>query len=816
MRVNAVKTRTRTIGVAALLSLAATACVNVKQDPPFTAAEFTVADFNPTLSKVPFPITLTCSAVNPANGACTASGTFDPVRGRVALPITPCQSGQTPCLSAGNPAGCVACDSSTSQALKAGLNTLDGFSTYGEMRTTFNKAISEASLTKQTAFLLDSTTGQLADYSPILRTVDGAPTVLFQPEIPATGAITAAKRPLKPETTYFGVVTAGVRDATGKPIEADRTFSFIRSKSPLANPDGTAIQGSILGNARPEDFGCQGTDAQKNACANATRATLERLRVGYDQIFTALEAAPTPIKRESIAVLWPVRTQSTAKTYLGLRQALAAIAPTFTQPPQAVIPGSVIYASLPAGVSLAVDKVQLGCMRTPTLLDPTTGAFGVTAQGLPAFRPHYVPYVLSLPTSTRPAAGYPIAIFGHEIGRWRYDMLAIANTLATAGIATIAIDHVWHGDRTLHKLGMENDNPALCAPSSPASAPPVKCVDATGAVTTGTPISATACKKCSDAAGVFNPATGMCSAGTPVDDTGVPVPSGAKMFNAANLFATRDNFRQATLDMMQVVRAVKTATTATGGPAFDSSKISFVGQGLGAIFGTAFVAAEPDVKVAVLNAAGGGLANIIEDTDTVALCKPVFDALSFIGVCKRLAPTGTVPATCNADTECNVAPNAGNLCQANKCVQACGCEESGAYLQFVATLQWVLDPADAVNYARMLIDNPLYCQGPSGPVPCSAAPTATPIKKRILLQRIENDEVIPNYTSNALRAAAGLNACYREFSRPAGSGHGFLAAPTDPNVSAAQRQVLSFLASGGATTKIPQLGGTSADDCPTP
>jgi dienelactone hydrolase len=722
-------------------------CVDVPQQAPLTKSDFTVADFDTATGKVPFPILLPCpTAVNPQNGACPAGGTYDATRGRVALPITPCQSGQTPCISPGNPAGCTACDSVTAAISKIGLNTLDGFATYAAPRTTFDKALSTTTVSKQTAFLVDASTGQVADFRPRVETIDGVVTLLFEPDRPTSSALTTSVRPLKPETTYFAVITNNITDAQNRKIEPDRSFAFLRARTPLANDDGSAIPGSLLENARPEDFGCQGTDEQKRVCLFANRAGVERTRKSFDAIFRGLEAANPLLQRESVALLWPFRTQSTGKTFVAIRNGLltsGAVAPAMTRPPQGAIPGSVIYPTL--GGQEKVQTLQLGCLRTPILLT-AGGTFGADAQGNPIVGPHYVPYALAIPKDVSPP--YKVAIFGHGLGRWRFDMISVANTLATAGYATIAIDHVWHGNRSNYELGHNNDNPALCNPGAPAAQAPVLC---------------------SDPNGTYDPESMQCSAGT-------PVPSGSRLFNATNLLATRDNFRQAVVDLMQVVQTLK-ASRVNNQPEFDTHNIVYVGTSLGAILGGVFLGAEPEIKSGVL-AAGGGPWTLIVSQTRPSICAPLFGALAALGICDR--------------------PDATN--------KPCECRVNTAFTSYIHVAQWILDSADPINFGQYQIENPLWCQGTSGPVPCSAG--ATPIRKKVLLQGMANDPVVPNSATYALRGAIGPQSCYREFTT---GGHGFLFDPTDPSFAEAQRQMAHFLTSGGTTTRI---GGSAEDACP--
>ncbi|SPE38863.1 hypothetical protein SBA3_2990024 [Candidatus Sulfopaludibacter sp. SbA3] len=51
-----------------------------------------------------------------------------------------------------------------------------------------------------------------------------------------------------------------------------------------------------------------------------------------------------------------------------------------------------------------------------------------------------------LPSSAKPAAGYPVVIFGHGFGDSRFGgPTAVAPTLARAGFAVVAINAVGHG-----------------------------------------------------------------------------------------------------------------------------------------------------------------------------------------------------------------------------------------------------------------------------------------------------------------------------------------------------------------------------------
>ena len=57
-----------------------------------------------------------------------------------------------------------------------------------------------------------------------------------------------------------------------------------------------------------------------------------------------------------------------------------------------------------------------------------------------------VHFTLVLPAGARPAAGWPVAIFGHGFTDSRHGSpYAVAASMAAQGIATIAINVVGHG-----------------------------------------------------------------------------------------------------------------------------------------------------------------------------------------------------------------------------------------------------------------------------------------------------------------------------------------------------------------------------------
>ncbi|HEY2749274.1 MAG TPA: hypothetical protein VGL86_31870 [Polyangia bacterium] len=94
-------------------------------------------------------------------------------------------------------------------------------------------------------------------------------------------------------------------------------------------------------------------------------------------------------------------------------------------------------------------------------------------------------------------------------------------------------------------------------------------------------------------------------------------------FNFLNLPAAHDNVKQGALDAFSVVRLIHVvdipAAPSTGNPIkFDVNRIYFKGHSQGGLTGPLFLAAEPEVKAAILSGAGGGLiASLLNKTEPV-------------------------------------------------------------------------------------------------------------------------------------------------------------------------------------------------------
>lgn len=137
-----------------------------------------------------------------------------------------------------------------------------------------------------------------------------------------------------------------------------------------------------------------------------------------------------------------------------------------------------------------------------------------------------------------PAAGWPVMIFSHGITSYKETVLAISGTLASQGIATISIDHPYHGSRGID-------------------------FNADGVYE----ISATSSLKGSDPAFANADVTSY--------------------MNLASLLTARDNVRQSEVDLLALRLSLNSVDLAGQ---LDATKVSFLGHSLGAITGITFTA----------------------------------------------------------------------------------------------------------------------------------------------------------------------------------------------------------------------------------
>jgi hypothetical protein len=196
-----------------------------------------------------------------------------------------------------------------------------------------------------------------------------------------------------------------------------------------------------------------------------------------------------------------------------------------------------------------------------------------TKDGQPAVQgSETVGFTLIVPSGSKPADGWPVAIFGPGITRSKYDLFLAADLNASRGLATMSIDPVGHayGPRSQTEV------------TTPA-----------GAVTFSG----------------FGRGRDLNGDGKIGDSEGVQAPVQPHPLAAV---ALRDGLRQTALDNMALVRAIARGADIDGDGSIDLRRdgVTYYAQSLGGIYGTMLMASDPLVKAGVLNVPGGPISEI--------------------------------------------------------------------------------------------------------------------------------------------------------------------------------------------------------------
>ncbi|WP_221797847.1 hypothetical protein [Oceanobacter mangrovi] len=258
-----------------------------------------------------------------------------------------------------------------------------------------------------------------------------------------------------------------------------------------------------------------------------------------------------------------------------------------------------------------------------------------------------VPVMVVEPVSscTKPATGWPVVIYQHGLTSNRMATLPLADQFAQNCMATVAIDLPLHGPMPTDTVTMDLSG-LLGSGYSAVTIPQLAIVagsensayslnnflaldDGTKtAVVTGQTISQRHFGLTSDSGTPTAVSASDASANT----------SGSLYINFLRFQTTRDNTRQAVMDLMNLNASIPFMDidgdgngTFNSAPDFDADKIYFAGISLGGIVGTDFVSvnnanttdfnsngnsALNPIQAAAIGVAGGGLAKLLEGSAT--------------------------------------------------------------------------------------------------------------------------------------------------------------------------------------------------------
>ncbi|NVJ61682.1 MAG: hypothetical protein HWE27_14910 [Gammaproteobacteria bacterium] len=545
-------------------------------------------------------------------------------------------------------------------------------------------------------------------------------------------------KPLSPRSTYIVVATNGIT-VNGLETTVDTQYGLVKGQAPLA--------GSL--------------------------AALEPVR----QLVNIYEnlAAAGGVTKADIVVSFAFTTQSVGDVVMTAKQAYidGPIAAAGVRPVTSFtnlgLPSNLVNPALSGDALISVGQITLNYMLgIPTLESPTApldtfyvGADEIpTAQG-PVPNPlaggfttyvnklpqrngsvtipglleggETVPLLVSVPSDAACPTPYPVMLFQHGITSNRTAMFGIADTMARACTAVVSIDLPLHG------LNATNG----------------------GAFFVG-----------------YNPG-GVRERTFGVDyvdnTTSAPGPdgnvdsSGAHFINLRNLLVSRDNLRQAIFDLLTLEKAVPAMDVDGNGiPDFDPDNISFMGHSLGGIVGSSYVAYSDSLEIAILANPGGGIAGLLDASDTFG---PTIRA----GIAAGAGVSPTDPAF------------------------------PAIYRQFLFAAQTAIDSGDPINTTTAALGNNI--------------PT--------LMLRTEGDAVVPNNSPTAPLSGTDPLAAYlnlspvvagdgnvslgaRQLSRLNQGLHSTVLTPAGPNGAAEfaattaemQTHIVSFIASNGTAVQV--------------
>jgi len=699
------------------------------------------------------------------------------------------------------------------------LNKLDGFGTYQlAMQVTFTEAVDPASVVvdpmsadnnvvmyqvANAGMPLDPTTAM-----PIPLVVRSVGTTLRQlpddcanPET-VNAVVFVPAVPLRQKSTYVVALKSGIKNADGTNFQGSYTWGLVSANDAPVTLDDA---GNIISDKTPLD--------PSGAEDRASLLALNQLWQGHAPVLTFLDNTPLgPASRTDLLVAFAFTTQTVTdpldptvptspaamlssagfvnalggSTFLNITQAptiypAAALAncPTvgITDPEEcflalsfggckpftsgcnaahALIGQSVCQApgASPTGAGRPAgtyDCSQIGGIFAAGLLTqnyqaqipntlaaspgvtvtPNQGAWSdpinPTATGMLALE-----VVATIPTGTEPTNGWPTVIFGHGLTSNKESVFAIAGALARKGFASVAIDFSQHGKRAVRTstaiaLGCKghcftpNADPTMPGTDLGTECETTaQCTANTGDVCGNAPVGGTA---------TFMPP----NAGD-APQCYTPIFTG-------DLANTRDNVRQTVLDLQRLVKALKTCTGDACGPFnVDATRIYYGGISLGSIIGSMPASMVPDIKAASLNVGGVGFLDVIENTGAVSLRCSLVNALIDAGILTGTKWAGGSTGLCVEDN--------GNAWKAQP-----------SYATFSSIARWVLDPADPANFVGRLR------------------------AKTHMIQKVTDDGVVPNVSTDRQGAISGAVMNSGAFSAFAGAGVASSFVSTNPTQS---------------------------------
>ncbi len=618
-------------------------------------------------------------------------------------------------------------ESPTAKALREGvLNTLDGFGTFETaLSVTFTEPVDMASLTDHVLLYKRASGATAVDpnvATPVPIVVFPGTTIRFDAACANPASVDSvtivARVPLEQKSTYTVALLDGIKTANGAAFNASFTWALVRSPTPVVTLDDS---GNVVSDQTPLD-----------PADPAQLAQLQGIDLLWKAHFKALQfLAGAGHPANTILLAWEFNTQ-TVTDPLDPDVATSVIADALAAP-QGTTP--LLLNSTLTGVAIGKTGIFANCQPG----DDDTQCFLKISLGLAAAAPGS-PGPVVYGTGNAVCAQINCAaiddVLGSALGSKQYQIeTPNAFTSATGNkpipgpwndpvhptstkseaIGTLVVIPLGAIPATgyptvvfQHGLGQSKTNALVIAGQLAAKGFATVAIDAVAHDSRAIRVSDDAAKGCADAPGSQRPDKGPSSSAAP--QCYAP-------FLSSNLAATRDNIRQTIVDQQRLIAALKACGTSQCAKLkVDPAHIVYIGQSLGGIMGSLTTAISDDLQAAVLNVPGVGWVDILENTATLQISCSLVDSLIDAGI---LVGDKFNPATGTG------------LCSTP------AWKDQPGYKQFSVIGRWVIDPADPANFTSRL---------------------AT---KKILIQEVVDDQVVPNVATNnegALVGLMGMNA----------------------------------------------------------
>ncbi|MBL0942832.1 MAG: Ig-like domain-containing protein [Hydrogenophaga sp.] len=509
------------------------------------------------------------------------------------------------------------------------INTLDGFSTQPRITVPFTGDIDPASVNSDSIYLVN-----LGDVLTLRGFGDkvGINQVVWDPAS-KTLAFTSDEL-LQERSRYLLVVTNGVRDAQGKKLKA---ADFL---------GGGAGHTRELRDALPMARG-GGRNVVAASLFTTQTATGDLLKV--QRRIKAGTPAPVNFMIGNGGAVRAVFPVSGLQGIQFNRQ--TGSAPAFTPgflptPALQVVPGAVGH--------VAYGRYESPEYQNAAKVIPATDTLTGTPRPLGS---QSLVFQLFLPSSPKPAGGWPVALFGHGFTDSMYGApWTVASVFASQGIATLSINVVGHGGGA---LGTLNVLPTAGAP-------------------------------------VVVPAGGR---GIDQDGNGsIDSTEGVNAAAPQTIVSSRDGLRQTVIDLMQLVRQVEAGIDVDGDGTrdLDPNRIYYAGQSFGGIYGTMLLGVERNIKAGVPNVPGGSITEI-------ARLSPSFRILTGLSLATRQPVLLNLPPTAQLPVPLNFNENIPLRDQPPLVNNVPG---AMAIAELLDRNQWVQQSGNPVSYAALIRQNP--------------------------------------------------------------------------------------------------------------